>query len=161
MWFVLKEASVKFAPANLVTKDADGTRVCSERQGQSALVRGRRPIERRAAERISQSARCEPRPRSRDTIFFSLSASRVAAWASSAFSLLSPFFSPVRVAFVSSGPRKRTSSFSRENRLICASLIYASSSLLPNGYLRASFIIQPDRTKCFPWWMISCQRAPK
>lgn len=64
----------KRSSGDLATKGADETRRSERRQ--SALVRGHARIERRAAERISQSVWCEPRPH-RDTIFFFLSTSRV------------------------------------------------------------------------------------
>lgn len=134
------------------------TRVCSERQRQSALVAAIGLL-KDAALRGSVSRPGANHVHDRATRSFSLCQRRVWPRGRSP-PFLSFRLSPVRVAFVSSGPRKKDLFFlSRESPYLRPPYLRLFPSL--QRYLRASFIIQPDTTKCFPWWMISCQRAPK
>lgn len=114
-------------PADLATKDSGAKRVSRRqrrRRRQSALVLHRASIERRAAERISQPAWCEPRPRSRHDLFLSVS---VACGRGT-----STLLSPSSFSFFSFVSTERTSS-SRDLPLIWLSL---STPLSITRYLR-------------------------
>lgn len=123
------------------------TRVCSERQRQSALVAAIGLL-KDAALRGSVSRPGANHVHDRATRSFSLCQRRVWPRGRSP-PFLSFRLSPVRVAFVSSGPRKRTSSFCRENRLICARLICASS-LLSNAICARVSSFNQIRQSAFP-----------